>query len=392
MIRPSDAAGPLPPAISARLQGAINSGLLPVPLDPKILTDLGQLPEHMATVVIERFLASNLLSIRNPSAFLVGVMNRYKGELHAGTSPGGASVVAAFSPMPVTADSSVGFAPAPPPPAFGGFPETAVLMGATGVTSTGMPQNANPLLAPSKTIHVGNLSPGVSPAVLRQIFECIGAVVDVRVAGDGRYGFVDFSEADAANAAVAMHGTIVCGTAIRVEKAMQPRLFAQSNQPTPIPPAGVHDPAAALLAFQATQASALQKPTIPEFTGLAGVTSPAVLAALAKQVRGADTPVTVPSDPAFAFMNPAQQRAALEAKHRERLASSKNISGWGVAKRREETSSSDSDSASSGHRRRRRRRDRRRSRSHSRARRNRHRRHTHRDYSPPRTSGGVASD
>ena len=131
-------------------------------------------------------------------------------------------------------------------------------MGSTAVTSTGVPQNANPLLAPSRTIHVGNLSPGASPAVLRQIFECIGGVRDVRVAGDGRYGFVDFLDAAAAEAAVAMNGTMVCGAALRVEKAMQPRLFAQSNQPTPLPPAGARDPAAALLAFRATQASALR--------------------------------------------------------------------------------------------------------------------------------------
>ena len=160
-------------------------------------------------------------------------------------------------------------------------------MGSTAVTSTGVPQNANPLLAPSRTIHVGNLSPGASPAVLRQIFECIGGVRDVRVAGDGRYGFVDFLDAAAAEAAVAMNGTMVCGAALRVEKAMQPRLFAQSNQPTPLPPVGAANPAAALLAFQATQASALNKPSVPEFSGLAGVTSPAVLAALARQVEGA---------------------------------------------------------------------------------------------------------
>ena len=66
------------------------------------------------------------------------------------------------------------------------------------MTSTGVPQNTNPLLAPSKTIHVGNLNAAVTPDVLRQIFSCIGSVVDVRVAGDGRYGFVDFADADAA--------------------------------------------------------------------------------------------------------------------------------------------------------------------------------------------------
>ena len=217
-------------------------------------------------------------------------------------------------------------------------------MGSTAVTSTGVPQNANPLLAPSRTIHVGNLSPGASPAVLRQIFECIGGVRDVRVAGDGRYGFVDFLDAAAAEAAVAMNGTMVCGAALRVEKAMQPRLFAQSNQPTPLPPVGAANPAAALLAFQATQASALNKPSVPEFSGLAGVTSPAVLAALARQVEGAGgaPPVTAEADPNFAFLNPAQQRAALEAKHREKLTGAKNISGWGVAKRRDSDSDDDS--------------------------------------------------
>ena len=209
-----------------------------------------------------------------------------------------------------------GTAPAPAA-AFAGFSEAAQLMGSTAVTSTGVPQNANPLLAPSRTIHVGNLSPGASPAVLRQIFECIGGVRDVRVAGDGRYGFVDFLDAAAAEAAVAMNGTMVCGAALRVEKAMQPRLFAQSNQPTPLPPAGARDPAAALLAFRATQAAALRAGEAggpAPGAGLAGVTSPAVLAALARAGAGGGAPAPPAGpDPALAFLNPAQQRAAREA-------------------------------------------------------------------------------
>ena len=277
-------------------------------------------------------------------------------------------------------------APAPAA-AFAGFSEAAQLMGSTAVTSTGVPQNANPLLAPSRTIHVGNLSPGASPAVLRQIFECIGGVRDVRVAGDGRYGFVDFLDAAAAEAAVAMNGTMVCGAALRVEKAMQPRLFAQSNQPTPLPPAGARDPAAALLAFRATQASALRAGEAggpAPGAGLAGVTSPAVLAALARAGAGGGAPAPPAGpDPALAFLNPAQQRAAREAQHRERLAAAPSIGGWGVAKRRDETSSSsdessDSSDASRGRKRRRRRRDRgrarRRSRSRSRSRSRRERR------------------
>ena len=388
--------GTLSPALSGRLQSAIAGGLFPATaLDPKILGDLGALPEHMASVVLDRFLSSNMANVRNPSAFLVGVMNRYKSEVQAGgvaippapppqllglAAAGGDAAAAALQSQ-VAPDAAAaaaaglaaaGFAPASvlgaPAMGFGAFEGAAALMGAQSVTSTGVPQNTNPLLAPSKTIHVGNLNAAVTPDVLRQIFSCIGSVVDVRVAGDGRYGFVDFADADAATASVAMHGTLVCGTSIRVEKAMQPRLFAQSNQPTPLPPVGAANPAAALLAFQATQASALNKPSVPEFSGLAGVTSPAVLAALARQVEGAGgaPPVTAEADPNFAFLNPAQQRAALEAKHREKLTGAKNISGWGVAKRRD--SDSDDDSRD---RRRRRGRDRDRGRSDRRRRRDR---------------------
>ena len=59
------------PALSARLTSAVNAGLIPASaLDPKILADLAQLPEAMGVIVVERFLASNLASVRNPSAFL----------------------------------------------------------------------------------------------------------------------------------------------------------------------------------------------------------------------------------------------------------------------------------------------------------------------------------
>ena len=81
--------------------------------------------------------------------------------------------------------AAAGFAPASvlgaPAMGFGAFEGAAALMGAQSVTSTGVPQNTNPLLAPSKTIHVGNLNAAVTPDVLRQIFSCIGSVVDERV-------------------------------------------------------------------------------------------------------------------------------------------------------------------------------------------------------------------
>jgi len=205
------------------------------------------------------------------------------------------------------------------------------LLGAAGAT-------AAPQLA-AKTIHVGNLSPAVSVEVLRQIFGCIGQIVDVRVASDGRYGFVDFAEAEAATAALNMNGTDVCGHQIRVQRATQPRLYSNQANPPPAP----------MLA---------QLQPVPEFSAIAGVTSAAALEALQKQAKHAAPTAAVPgveNMPNFAFMNPAQQRAALEARHREMLASSGNVSGWGVAKRREESASDDSPSDSDDSRYRRRR-------------------------------------
>ena len=185
-----------------------------------------------------------------------------------------------------------------------------------------------------KTIHVGNLNSQVTAEVLREIFGCIGPIQDVRIAADGRYGFVDYVSADAATASLAMTGTMVCGSAIKVQRASQPKIYGNQAVPPPMPMlAQLHN-------------------DLPG--ALAGVTSPAVLAALAKG-RSSEEPVV----PNYAFMNPAQQRAAVEQRHREMLAQNKGAA-WGVQKRHE------SDSDDEDRRRRRRspspRRDRRRSR------------------------------
>lgn len=223
---------------------------------------------------------------------------------------------------------------------------TAALMAATNpLLAANAFQQQAPLLA-QKTIHVGNLSPAVTVEVLRQIFGCIGTIVDVRVASDGRYGFVDFAEAEAATASLAMNGTEVCGQSIRVQRATQPRLYSNQANPPPAP-----------------MLAQLQK--VPEFSAIAGVTSAAALEVLQKQAKSqAPAPAIDRAPPNFAFMNPAQQRAALEARHREMLAKSDNVNGWGVAKRREESGSEDSESDSDESRakRRARRRDRRRDR------------------------------
>jgi len=187
----------------------------------------------------------------------------------------------------------------------------------------------------SKTVHVGNLNGAVSAEVLKQIFGCIGSIVDVRISTDGRYGFVDFVDAQAATASLALSGTVVCGAALRVQRATQPKIYGNQAVPPPMPMLAQLQPGAA------------------EFTALAGVTSPAALAALAKQAEKNNAAAPKNEVPNYAFLNPAQQRAALEKRHRDMLA---NNAGkpWGVAKRRDDVSDDESDY---GRRRRRRRRD-----------------------------------
>ena len=214
------------------------------------------------------------------------------------------------------------------------------------------------MLPSSKTIHVGNLNSCVSAEMLRQIFGCIGSIVDVRVSAEGRYGFVDFVEAEAATASLAMHGTVVCGAPLRVQRATQPKVYGNQAVPPPMP-----------------MLAQLQNGAVAEFTALAGVTSPAALAALARQATDKNKSSssfshnkedeTEPSsnlrkdlDPKeeqqnvanYAFMNPAQQRAALEARHREMVA--KSVGGWGVSRKRHDSDDSDS-SRSRRHRRKR---------------------------------------
>ena len=128
----------LPLVCQQRLSEVVQSGALgPADLDPKLVIDLCSMPEAAALVCVERFLSSNLFSIRNKSGFMVGVINRFKAEV----GPEGLKSEAAMPPIHAAGHGD-----------------------------------------PSKTVHVGNLPREVGDRVLEQIFGCIGALRATRVA------------------------------------------------------------------------------------------------------------------------------------------------------------------------------------------------------------------
>jgi len=232
-------------------------------------------------VVIDRFLSSNLFQIRNKSGFLVGIIQRFRAE-----APGG--------------------------------------VGAAGGVASHTDREA-------RTIHVSNLNAHVTTDVLKQIFGCIGRIMDVRVLGVGTFGFVEFDKVESANAAVDMDGTEVCGARLRVTKALVKPMGGDV-----MPDLGA---AAGGLAMAPGQ-----------ITALASITSPAVLAALQKQKQ---TAAGGDGDGAAAeALNPAQQRARAETLHNA-LQGKAAGKAWGVSKRRDSSAESSSSSSSSGSSRRR---------------------------------------
>ena len=62
------------------------------------------------------------------------------------------------------------------------------------------PAAADPEL--SRTVHIGNLGPLITPDMLRTFFGYVGTVTDCRVAGEGKYAFIEFQDPSAANAAL----------------------------------------------------------------------------------------------------------------------------------------------------------------------------------------------
>mmetsp|Transcript_22981 Transcript_22981/g.38072 ORF Transcript_22981/g.38072 Transcript_22981/m.38072 type:complete len:130 (-) Transcript_22981:2053-2442(-) len=76
----------------------------------------------------------------------------------------------------------------------------------------------------SRSIHVGNLSPYIDSNMLKTIFGCIGTIEDVRIAAGGKFGFIDFLDAETARTALNLNGTEIGGQKIRVELTQTRRL------------------------------------------------------------------------------------------------------------------------------------------------------------------------
>ena len=285
----------LPLCCQLRLKDMVQTGALgPADLDPKLIIDLCNMPEESALVCVERFLNSNLFQIRNKSGFMVGVISRFKQEAGRG-----------------------------------------------GMRNRGDGPKANVAGHgdPAKTIYVGKLGGCVAADVLAEIFGCIGPVSDARVDGSGAFAFVEFRDAEAAEAAAAMDGTDIAGQRIAVRPAKAKELDASTVERV----AALHQAADALqreLPSTITAGLGVVGPT--QLTALASITSPAALAALRRggDERGKAPPIT--SDARCTEMNPAQRRAEVEARHRGQMLGT----AWGMCKRRSESRSSSSRSRS----------------------------------------------
>ncbi|KAJ8599953.1 hypothetical protein CTAYLR_002833 [Chrysophaeum taylorii] len=240
--------GHLPLSLQERLQVAVQAGTLgPTDLDPRIVLELRALSEDGGIVCIERFLSSNLAGIRNKSGFLVGIINKFKAD----------------DPTAARASSSK-----------------------LGTTT-------------SRTVHVSNLNATVATRdVLRQIFECIGPVVEIRMGSDPSYAFVEFSDPSFADAALGLDGTDVGSCAIKVKRA-NPKPATVQEIPVPL-----------------------------------ALTSPAAIAALTKRTPQDDVADDV------SRLNPAQRRALIEQRHRSVI----TRQAWGMSKRQSSDSDSDDDS------------------------------------------------
>ena len=292
----------LPLKLQHRLRESVQSGALgPADLDPKLVIDLCSMPEEQALVCVERFLNSNLFGIRNKNGFLVGVIKRFKEEMGPNNTRG---------PVPHTSATVAGYGDH------------------------------------ARTIHVGKLDGTVTSEVLAHIFGCIGAILDLRLSNDKTFAFIEFKEATCAEAAVAMAGTDIGGNRITVAMMDKDKVdtekAAEQQQVAAIHKAA--DELKDMLPAGITSGLGVVGPT--QLTALASITSPAALAALERMGHPAPPQAEPPLDPApFAHgtvttLNPAQQRAQVEARHIEKL----QTVAWGMSKRRSE---SDSDASRS---------------------------------------------
>lgn len=149
------------PSVQAVLDEMYSNGtLLPGDLDFNVQTALRGLSEPQSYEVVTKFREANTGGIRNKSAFLSNVIKRIRDTIPAG---------------------AMGMGVVPGVPGMAGLPGT------------------------NKTVHIGNLPPGATPDVIRQLFSHFGAIVDVRFGGNSKYAFVDYVEPASATAAMGMN-------------------------------------------------------------------------------------------------------------------------------------------------------------------------------------------
>jgi arginine/serine-rich splicing factor 12 len=131
-----------------------------------------------------------------------------------------------------------------------GPPERDGAPGAVGV-APGAAATA-PAIAPEvaaelqKTLHVGNLAPGVTVEQLRTIFAFCGVVTDCRIANEKAFGFVEYATHEQALAGLGLNGLALEDRPLRVEMSKTVRQIKPGMPQVMMAPGMVHpglDPA-----------------------------------------------------------------------------------------------------------------------------------------------------
>lgn len=78
----------LPPSVQNKLRQIFAAGSVdPTDLEPRVLQELMEFGEAGACTILERYASKNLSSVRNKTAFLIGVIKRYREEVRTPNSP-----------------------------------------------------------------------------------------------------------------------------------------------------------------------------------------------------------------------------------------------------------------------------------------------------------------
>eukprot|EP00620_Florenciella_sp_RCC1587_P018755 CAMPEP_0182566470 /NCGR_PEP_ID=MMETSP1324-20130603/7933_1 /TAXON_ID=236786 /ORGANISM="Florenciella sp., Strain RCC1587" /LENGTH=268 /DNA_ID=CAMNT_0024780281 /DNA_START=233 /DNA_END=1035 /DNA_ORIENTATION=- len=80
----------LPASVQGRLQQIFASGSVkPDDLEPRVVLELMEFGENGACTILDRYGSKNLSAVRNKTAFLIGVVRRYREEIKNGGPVGG---------------------------------------------------------------------------------------------------------------------------------------------------------------------------------------------------------------------------------------------------------------------------------------------------------------